>query len=217
MGPDYVAMIALPGGTFTMGSVAHYPEEAPLRQRTVEAFEIDQHPVTVRQFARFVRDTGYRTVAERPLDAPEYSHLPDAERIPGGLVFTPTAGPVSLDDWRQWWRWVPGASWRQPYGPRIGRSSPGGPPGGAGEFRGHVSAYAAWAEAAAERGGARVRLPRGSGGRDLRVGRGTPPGRLADGEHVAGTVPVREHRVLPAGSARRRSEPSRPTRTAWST
>jgi formylglycine-generating enzyme required for sulfatase activity len=32
-------------------------------------------------------------------------------------VFTPTPGPVPLHDWTQWWRWVPGASWRHPEGP----------------------------------------------------------------------------------------------------
>ncbi len=36
---------------------------------------------------------------------------------PAGLVFTGTKGPVDLRDWRQWWTWVPGASWRQPRGP----------------------------------------------------------------------------------------------------
>jgi formylglycine-generating enzyme required for sulfatase activity len=29
----------------------------------------------------------------------------------------PTTGPVDLRDWRQWWTWVPGASWRHPFGP----------------------------------------------------------------------------------------------------
>ena len=37
--------------------------------------------------------------------------------MPGALVFRPTAGPVDLRDWRQWWDWAPGASWRQPFGP----------------------------------------------------------------------------------------------------
>jgi formylglycine-generating enzyme len=33
-------------------------------------------------------------------------------------VFTATPGPVDLRDWRRWWRWVPGAQWRHPRGPR---------------------------------------------------------------------------------------------------
>jgi formylglycine-generating enzyme required for sulfatase activity len=36
---------------------------------------------------------------------------------PGSQVFTPTRGPVPLDDWTRWWRWQPGASWRYPEGP----------------------------------------------------------------------------------------------------
>ena len=37
--------------------------------------------------------------------------------MPGSLVFTPTRGPVALDDWQRWWRWQPGADWRHPEGP----------------------------------------------------------------------------------------------------
>ena len=36
--------------------------------------------------------------------------------MPGALVFRPTSGPVDLRDWRQWWTWEPGASWRHPFG-----------------------------------------------------------------------------------------------------
>jgi sulfatase modifying factor 1 len=35
-------------------------------------------------------------------------------------VFRPTRGPVDLRDWRQWWHWAPGASWRHPFGPDSG-------------------------------------------------------------------------------------------------
>ena len=34
----------------------------------VDGFWIDEHPVTVAEFRRFVKATGYVTVAERPLD-----------------------------------------------------------------------------------------------------------------------------------------------------
>ena len=37
--------------------------------------------------------------------------------VPGSLVFRQTRGPVSLDDYRNWWHWVPGAQWRHPEGP----------------------------------------------------------------------------------------------------
>ncbi|MEB3019687.1 formylglycine-generating enzyme family protein [[Mycobacterium] crassicus] len=103
-------LVDISGGTFRMGSTSFYPEEAPIHTVTVAPFAIERHPVTNGQFGEFVAATGYVTVAEQDLD-PGY----DAE--PGGLVFTPTAGPVDLRDWRQWWRWVPGASWRYPLGP----------------------------------------------------------------------------------------------------
>jgi formylglycine-generating enzyme required for sulfatase activity len=34
------------------------------------------------------------------------------------LVFTPTSGPVPLNDLSAWWRWVHGANWRHPEGPQ---------------------------------------------------------------------------------------------------
>ena len=65
-------LIDLPGGTFTMGSTAFYPDESPVHTATVAAFAIERHPVTNAQYAEFVADTGYVTVAERPLDPALY-------------------------------------------------------------------------------------------------------------------------------------------------
>lgn len=103
-----------------MGSESFYPDERPVHERSVAAFEIDRYPVTNADFAAFVADTGYVTVAERPLDAAAFPHLSPDERAPGSMVFTPTPGPVDLSDWRGWWRWQPGASWRHPRGPGSG-------------------------------------------------------------------------------------------------
>ncbi|MFE5670714.1 formylglycine-generating enzyme family protein [Agromyces sp. NPDC056523] len=100
-----------------MGSDRHYPEEAPQHERRVKPFAIERHPVTNARFAEFVDATGYVTVAERELDPAEFAGADPAELVPGSLVFTPTTGPVDLNDWRQWWRWVPGAQWRHPFGP----------------------------------------------------------------------------------------------------
>jgi formylglycine-generating enzyme required for sulfatase activity len=78
---------------------------------------MEEHAVTVADFRRFVRSTGYVTVAEKP---PVPEHFPEADPaslVPGALVFTPPTGPVPLDDFRGWWQWVPGASWAHPEGP----------------------------------------------------------------------------------------------------
>ena len=40
-------MVAIPGGTFRMGSEDFYPEERPVREVTVGGFWMDEHPVTV--------------------------------------------------------------------------------------------------------------------------------------------------------------------------
>lgn len=110
-------LVPLPGGTYRRGSTEFYPDEAPVHEVTVGPFEIEQHPVTNAQFAAFVDATGYVTVAERPLDPADYPGVAVEDLQPGALVFTPTAGPVNLSDWRQWWRWQPGARWSAPHGP----------------------------------------------------------------------------------------------------
>lgn len=109
-------LVRIEGGAFRMGSNEFYADETPVHERTVDSFELELHPVTVEQFAAFVEATGYVTVAERPLDPAEFPGADPADLVPGGLVFTPTPGPVDLRDWRQWWRWGAGASWRHPFG-----------------------------------------------------------------------------------------------------
>ncbi|HEU0206476.1 MAG TPA: formylglycine-generating enzyme family protein [Pseudolysinimonas sp.] len=109
-------MVALPGGAFRMGS-DFYPEEGPIHEEWVEPFELDRYAVTNAQFAEFVASTGYITVAERELDPAMFPGATLDSLAPGSLVFTPTAGPVDLRDWRQWWAWTPGANWRHPFGP----------------------------------------------------------------------------------------------------
>ena len=110
-------MITIPGGTLAMGSTEFYREESPVHERGVESFELDAHPVTNEAFAEFVAATGHKTVAERELDPADFPGADPADLVPGAMVFTPTRGPVDLRDWRQWWRWQPGAYWRQPAGP----------------------------------------------------------------------------------------------------
>ena len=110
-------MVLVPGGEFRMGSERHYREEAPARRVRVNGFWIDRTAVTNAQFGVFVDATGYLTVAERALDPADFPGAPEANLIPGSLVFHKTEGPVDLRHMSQWWAWTPGASWRHPEGP----------------------------------------------------------------------------------------------------
>lgn len=110
-------MVLIQGGTFRMGSEEFYPDERPVHQRAVSSFWIDAYEVTNADYAQFVADTGYVTVAERELHPADFPDADIRDLVPGAIVFTPTAGPVDLRDWRQWWRWQPGASWAHPWGP----------------------------------------------------------------------------------------------------
>ncbi|HET8647873.1 MAG TPA: formylglycine-generating enzyme family protein [Vicinamibacteria bacterium] len=91
-------MARLPGGTFVMGTDKGFPYEGPAHTVTVKPFALDTHEVTVAQFGRFVRATGYKT---------------EAEKFGWSGVFDVKAG--------QWTR-ADGASWRRPEGP--GRAAP---------------------------------------------------------------------------------------------
>ena len=110
------ALKTIPAGSFLMGSDVHYPEERLQRRVSVSAFEIEETAVTNAQFAYFVAQTGYLTVAERPLDPRAYPGADRKTLVPGGLVFRMTDGPVDLRDYRNWWGWTPGACWHRPEG-----------------------------------------------------------------------------------------------------
>jgi len=110
-------MIAVPDGTFAMGSAAFYPEEAPVRRVRVDAFWIDAAPVTNAEFADFVDATGHVTLAELPPDPKDYPGMLPELAQPGSLVFEPTPGPVALTGAPVWWHFLLGANWRAPTGP----------------------------------------------------------------------------------------------------
>lgn len=99
-----IDFVTIPAGTYRLGSDEYYPEERPARWAPVAGFAIARHPVSNRDFARFIADAGYVTAAER-------GHRP------GSAVFRPTRGPVDLRDPGQWWHFVEGACWHAPQGP----------------------------------------------------------------------------------------------------
>jgi formylglycine-generating enzyme len=138
-------MVWIPGGAFLMGSNDFYPEEQPVRRVAVDGFWMDEHLVTVAEFRRFVKATGHVTVAERPPDPAEF---PDADPdllVPGSLVFHTTPGAVDLRDARNWWSYVPGASWRHPEGPASSLGGRDRHPITHVAYH-DAEAYAAWAE-----------------------------------------------------------------------
>ncbi len=116
-GDQVKGMRWVPGGTFAMGSEGFYPEERPIHSVALDGFWVDEHPVTVAEFRRFVNATGYVTCAERHPDPADYPDADPALLVPGSLVFHTTTGPVDVRDFSQWWSWTPGALWRRPEGP----------------------------------------------------------------------------------------------------
>lgn len=123
--PD--GMVWIPGGEFSMGSdatgeaICQLPgvtrDAQPIQRVYVDGFWMDATEVTNEQFVKFVQATGYVTVAETKPTKEEFPTAPPENLIAGSIVFTPTPQPVPLDDYFQWWRYVPGADWRHPAGP----------------------------------------------------------------------------------------------------
>ena len=117
----------IPKGKFIMGGRGEQalPREFPQHPVQVDAFFIDSTEVTNRQFAEFVEETGYVTLAERPVDWEQLSKLlppgtpkpPEENLAAGSLVFVPRKDVVDLSNHLQWWGWTRGASWRHPNGP----------------------------------------------------------------------------------------------------
>lgn len=120
-------MVWIDGGTFSMGTneTDAYSHERPAHQVTVDGFWMDETEVTNAQFQKFVDATGYLTIAERKptweeiqTQSPPGTPRPaDSLFVAGSLVFDPPGQPVMLNDYSQWWRWLPGADWKHPDGP----------------------------------------------------------------------------------------------------
>ena len=108
-------MVWVPGGEFWMGDPSH-PDSLPLHRVTVDGFWMDRTEVTNAEFARFVRATGYVTVAEKKPDPRQFPDAPPEKLEPFSAVFTPPKCPCELDNHLQWWKAVPGADWRHPEG-----------------------------------------------------------------------------------------------------
>jgi formylglycine-generating enzyme required for sulfatase activity len=120
-------MVWIPGGEFLMVSdksgeaLCSVPgvtrDVQPVHRVYVDGFWMDKTEVTNEQFERFVRATGYFTVAERAPTQEEFPTAPPENLVAGSVVFAPTPGPVPLDNHYRWWNYVKGANWRHPLGP----------------------------------------------------------------------------------------------------
>lgn len=108
------SQVWIEGGEFRMGDDNTYREEGPARNVRVDGFWIDAHEVTNAQFAAFVADTGYVTVAERPKSAQDFPGAGPEMLKPGSVTFTP---PDISRPFDSWWSYTPGADWRHPEGP----------------------------------------------------------------------------------------------------
>lgn len=108
-------MQLIPAGEYYMGSQdgEGFAEdgEGPVRKISLDSFYMDAYAVTNQQFAQFVKDTSYRT---------------DAEKYGWSFVFhlflTLEKDQQSIESVRQtpWWCKVEGAYWQQPEGPSSG-------------------------------------------------------------------------------------------------
>ncbi|MGH7101337.1 MAG: formylglycine-generating enzyme family protein [Acetobacteraceae bacterium] len=137
-------MRCLAGGRFRMGEDNAYPEEATAHGVTVDAFRIDEYPVTNAEFATFVATTGYCTVAERPLDPAAFPGARPELLKPGSAVFFMPLDRANMNDIESRWAYVPGANWRHPEGPDSTIEGRGQHPVVHVAFE-DATAYAAWA------------------------------------------------------------------------
>jgi sulfatase modifying factor 1 len=147
-------MVWIPGGEFSMGAqdppdmdevgIKATLDSRPVHRTYVDGFYMDQTDVTNRQFAEFVRATGYVTVAERKPRAEDFPEAPPENLVAGAVVFSPPGHAVSLNNRFQWWSYLRGANWRHPLGPNSDLTGKGSYPVVEVAYEDAV-AYAKWA------------------------------------------------------------------------
>src|SRR4030095_11114667 len=120
-------MVWIPGGEFLMGGdpasegLCGLPglvrDATPVHRVYVDGFWMDKTEVTNEEFEKFVKATGYITIAERTPTKEEFPDAPVENLVAGSVIFTATRHQVPLNDHLQWWRYQKGANWRHPDGP----------------------------------------------------------------------------------------------------
>ena len=146
-------MAWIPPGEFFMGDDSDrekYADALPVHKVRLNGFFIDKTEVTNAQYEKFVEATGYKTVAERPLDPKEFPDVPPEKLIPGAGVFSPPEHEVvDCSECNQWWKYKEGVCWKNP----EGKGS---------DYKGrenHPVVYVAWEDAEAYCKWAGKRLP----------------------------------------------------------
>ena len=147
-------MAWIPGGEFLMGSDSKTAQanEKPVHHVKVNGFWMDATHVTNNQFAQFIQATHYKTTAEQIPDwetlrvqlPPGVPKPLDSVLVPGAMVFVGTKTKVNLNDYSQWWAFVPGANWRHPTGPQSNIDGKGNHPVVQVSYE-DAQAYAKWA------------------------------------------------------------------------
>jgi sulfatase modifying factor 1 len=119
----------IPGGEFSMGcltpndgictiaTLQSVNDSQPIHRVYVDGFWMDKNDVTNDEFDKFVKATGYKTIAEIAPTREQFPTAPPENLVAGSTVFAPTTNAVPLNDYFQWWRYVHGANWRHPTGP----------------------------------------------------------------------------------------------------
>ncbi|WP_281234708.1 formylglycine-generating enzyme family protein [Flavobacterium gelatinilyticum] len=120
-------MVWIPGGEFSMGSNVEdeslcslkgvTKDAAPIHRVYVDGYYMDETEVTNEEYEKFVKATGYITVAEQKPTKEEFPTANEEDLITGSVIFTPTPTAVNLNNFLQWWSYVPGADWKHPLGP----------------------------------------------------------------------------------------------------
>ncbi len=120
-------MVWIPGGEFAMGAAQNGQgseelpvaanDAGPIHRVRVDGFWMDATEVTNEQFAQFVRETGYVTIAERAPSKEEFPNASPESLVPGAVVFVPIGEEFPPSNHYQWWSYVRGANWRHPLGP----------------------------------------------------------------------------------------------------
>ena len=226
-GPAPEGMVWIPGGEFSMGSdvacecLCGLPgvtrDAVPIHRVYVDGFWMDKTDVTNEKFQKFVNATGYVTIAERAPTREEFPTAPPENLVAGSTVFTPTPGPVPLENHYQWWRYQPGANWRHPEGPDTDLEGKEKYPVVHIAYRGRGGLRQVGRQAAADRGRVGVRGARRAHRQDLRLGRRFEARRQMDGQHLRGQVPGQRHGRGRLCRASRQSPSFRPTATASTT